>query len=463
MISENIFEVPVNKNLDKLTKIPIVVSSSINQPSLKLGFQYFIHRKKNEMEITNNLSNFYYIVNPYEHKIEGYDDDLLNISIKYFNIKAKDFKILSRAFYKLWEIFFIFDLVKNDKTTYAALAEGPGAFIQSFIHFKKKFYSIKKDRIFGVTIHPESKKDISMAKQFLNFYNTNENKKLVNIHRTKCTKDCLKYEKKKIKSDGSKLYKSYDNGDLTNVKTISNFKSDIKKSKKYADLVTADGGFVWDDENYQEMEAYKLILGQMVGAIRVQSKGGHFVLKIFETFTNLSLKMIYLVSSFYNKCYVYKPFYSRTSNSEKYVIFKDFKYDQTKDSKFLDSKISLFEEILKQLSSSDFSDKFLNDILPDMELPKDFVNVFVFLNTKIANKQQIMINHIVSYIKENNYYGEKYHNYKKVQIDETKKWSESYFPDEKEFSNTLKSFKKSRDKILDYNSKEIKLFVSKMS
>ena len=99
------------------------------------------------------------------------------------------------------------------------------------------------------------------------FYNTNENKKLVNIHRTKCTKDCLKYEKK-LKSDGSKLYKSYDNGDLTNVKTISNFKSDIKKSKKYADLVTADGGFVWDDENYQEMEAYKLILGQMVGAIR---------------------------------------------------------------------------------------------------------------------------------------------------------------------------------------------------
>ena len=114
MISENIFKVPVNKNLDKLTKIPIVVSGSINQPSLKLGFQYFIHRKKNEMEITNNLSKFYYIVNPYEHKIEGYEDDLINLSIKYFNIKAKDFKILSRAFYKLWEIFFVFDLVKND-------------------------------------------------------------------------------------------------------------------------------------------------------------------------------------------------------------------------------------------------------------------------------------------------------------------------------------------------------------
>ena len=462
MISENIYQVPVNKNLDKINKLPIVTSGSINQPILKLGFQFFIHRKKNEMEITNKLSNFYYIVNPFEHKIEGYDNDLLNLTKKYLDIKEKDFKILSRAFYKLWEILFVFDLVKDEKSTYAALAEGPGAFIQSFIHFRKKFHNVKKDKIFGVTIHPESKKDISMARQFLNFYNKG-NSKLVNIHKTRCTKDCLKYEKKKLANkDSKKTYKSYDNGDLTNVKTISNFKSDIKKSKKYADLVTADGGFVWDDENYQEMEAYKLVLGQMVGAIRVQNKGGDFVLKIFETFTIVSLKMIYLISSFYDECYVYKPFYSRTSNSEKYVIFKKFKYDQNKDSKYLDSKITMFEDILKVLSSNDFSDRHLSDILPDLVLPENFINIFVYINTKIANKQQIMINNIITYIKENNYYGEKYHNYKKVQIEETIKWSEAYFPDKKDFNKIMKDLKNTRATVLNYNNKEIKLFVSKM-
>ena len=53
-------------------------------------------------------------------------------------------------------------------------------------------------------------------------------------------------------------YKSRDNGDITDVKTISNFKRDIKKNKKYANLVTADGGFEWNNENYQEQEAYRL-------------------------------------------------------------------------------------------------------------------------------------------------------------------------------------------------------------
>ena len=43
-----------------------------------------------------------------------------------------------------------------------------------------------------------------------------------------------------------------------------------------------------------------------------------------------------------------------------------------------------------------------------------------YLNISIANKQQIMINKIVKYIKENNYYGEKYHNYRNDQIESTK-------------------------------------------
>ena len=57
-------------------------------------------------------------------------------------------------------------------------------------------------------------------------------------------------------------YKSRDNGDITQVKTISLFKRDINKTKKFADIVSADGGFEWNDENYQEQEAYQLILGE---------------------------------------------------------------------------------------------------------------------------------------------------------------------------------------------------------
>jgi len=453
MISQNVYELPVKKDLKDITNDEIIFSNTINEPSMNLGFQYFIHRKKDEMSITNNLSKFYYIVNPYEHIINDYDDDLLNISKKYLSIKDKDPKILSRAFYKLWEILFVFDLAKESKMTYAGLAEGPGAFIQAVIHFRKKFYDIKKDKVFGVTIHPENKKDISMAKQFLGHYNDLV-PKMVNIHKTYDLKTCKKYNSKK----GS--YKARDNGDITNINTISNFKKSVLKSKKYADLVTADGGFVWDNENYQEMESYQLVLGQMVAAIRVQDKGGSFVLKIFETFTSVSLKIIYLLSSFYNKCYIYKPFYSRESNSEKYVVFKDFKYDQKKDSKYLDSKIKILENLLEKMSS----DKYVFDIFPNLELPKDFVNTFIYLNTKIANSQQIMINDIITYIKENNYYGEKYHNYKKNQIEKTKEWSGIFLPEsKKDFSSLVTKLKSDLNKKIDFNNKEVKLFVSKLN
>ena len=56
--------------------------------------------------------------------------------------------------------------------TYAALAEGPGAFIQAVINYRLKLGPvIKNDKIFGVTIHPEKGKYIEMGKQFMGFYN----------------------------------------------------------------------------------------------------------------------------------------------------------------------------------------------------------------------------------------------------------------------------------------------------
>jgi RAB protein geranylgeranyltransferase component A len=50
------------------------------------------------------------------------------------------------------------------------------------------------------------------------------------------------------------------------------------------------------------------------------------------------------------------------------------------------------------------------------------------MNIKIANPQQIMINDIVTYIKENNYYGEKYHTYRDKQIEATKWWVANFYP-----------------------------------
>ncbi len=433
--------------LDKgVKKDNLILSSTINLPLTSLGFHTFIHRTKNAMSITNNLqtkNKFYYVVNPFEHVISNYDDSLKNLTKHYLNIKEDTPEILSRAFYKLWEILFLFGVADQKELTYAALAEGPGAFIQAVINYRQKLGSgIKNDKIFGVTIHPEKGKYIEMGKQFMGFYN----KKVpgfLNIHETVSTAESAKHNAK-------------DNGDITQVKTIGLFKKDIEKSKAFADLVTADGGFDWDDENFQEQEGYQLILGEIVAALRVQAKGGHFVLKLFETFTIPSIKMIYLLSSFYEETYIYKPYFSRASNSEKYVICKGFKYDQKKDEALLDKKIKPLEAILESMNSI----KFVFDIFPDMDLPSDYLDKFRFINIKIANPQQIMINEIVKYIKENNYFGDKYHMFREKQIEATKWWTTSFYPPS---SNLFEKNKDDMVKLLNTSQEKFQMEMAKFS
>jgi 23S rRNA U2552 (ribose-2'-O)-methylase RlmE/FtsJ len=432
---------PLKENIKD--KDNLVMSNIIAHPMSSLGFHSFLHRTKNAMEITKNLetsNKFYYVVNPFEHKINDYKNDLTKSTKDFFKMTKEDPNILSRAFYKMWEMIYYFDLASKKDLTYAALAEGPGSFLQAVLKFREKYnFDLKKDKYFGVTIHAEDGKNIEMGKQFMSYYNKRY-PDLLNIHKTYPKKRAVKM-------------KSRSDGDITQVKTISIFKKEVSKSKNYADLVTADGGFDWDDENYQEQEAYQLVLGEIIAALRVQNKDGNFVLKLFETFTTSSLKMIYLLSSFYKESYICKPLFSRESNSEKYIVCKGFKYDQKKDKKSLDLKIEKLEYILEQLSGNEY----LQDIFPNLELPEDFINEMRYINIEIANKQQIMINKIVVYIKNNNYYGDKYHEYREKQIEASNWWIKTYLTEK--YNKNLES---NMNEIQKYNHQEEIQFSKKL-
>lgn len=409
----------------------IVLSSTINMPLSSLGFHAYLHRTKNAMLITKNLqtkNEFYYVINPFEHIIMNYEDSIKNLTKIYLGMKDETPEIMSRSFYKMWEILFLFDIAEKKEMTYAALAEGPGSFTQAVINYREKLGpGVSKDRVFGVTIHSEKGKYAEMGQQFLGFYNR-INPGLIHIHETIPTEQVGKHKGK-------------DNGDITQVKTISLFKKDIQKSKTFADLVTADGELEWDDVKFQEQEGYQLILGEIIAALRVQAKSGNFVLKIFETFTIPTLKLIYLVSSFYDETYLYKPFFSRPSESEKYLICKGFKYDQTKDSTLLNKKLKSLESVLDGMNTM----KFVFDIFPDLDMPSEWIERFKFINIKISNPQQIMINQIVTYIKENNYFGEKYHMFRDGQIEATKWWVNNFFPPS---NNVFIKNKEDLDKLL---------------
>ena len=82
------------------------------------------------------------------------------------------------------------------------------------------------------------------------------------------------------------------------------------------------------------------------------------------------------------------------------------------------------------------------------------------INIKIANTQQIMINEIVKYIKENNYFGDKYHMYREKQIDATKWWTASFYPPS---SNLFEKNKDELQKLLEISQEKYQMEMGKFS
>ncbi len=400
-------------------------STNIDYPRFALGFQHFIHQSKDKTEILKEFENkkkVYQVLNPFERYIDNYEEDIGKTSKKYFGLGKDKPDILSRGFYKLWEILVIYDLIdlENKNFVSAHLAEGPGSFIQATMFYREKFSKYwKDDKYYAVTLHPEDegKHVPELEKNFVNFYAKEKPQRFI-LHKT--------YPKQIAGGSEDK-----DNGDITDPKTIVLFGGDMKEK---ADLITADGGFEWGYENIQEQEAFRLIFGQIVGAILNQNKGGHFVCKFFETFTMTSIKFLAILKSCYNKVEVIKPLTSRPSNSEKYFVCMDFKFTE-KDKEFKNiSKILI--ELLKKIHNE--KNLKIVDMVSEFIPDDKFLENIIKLNVDIENKQFKAINEMVSFIQAQNFYGDTYQMNRQKQINASKFWINNFFPKDNELKEKKK-------------------------
>ena len=434
---------------DGLTKT--IFSTNIDYPKFSLGFHHYIHQSKDKMEIVEDFQGkkrVYLVMNRFERYIDDYDESIGNVSKEYFSKLGNQPNILSRAFYKLWELLFMFDLVPLDQTNFisAHLAEGPGSFIQATMFYRDMFAKkgqSKNDKYHAITLHPEDiKKHIPpLAESFVKYYSKEKPSRFMQ-HRT--------VPKGAAKQSGGKK----SNGDITKTGNIKLFQDDMKGKK--AHFVTADGGFEWKNENTQEQEAFKLILGEVVTALKIQAKGGNFVLKMFETFTSTSLKIMCILSSFYDNVYAVKPLTSRKSNSEKYMVCLGYK-DPANASKKIGELEKLLDEFIKHKNMQ------LVDIYPDYDIPRDYSTTVTKLNTTIANRQFISINEIVDFIEKQNYRGDEYKERREMQIDAAAHWTNTFLPTTQEFDKKKKDIEKARDNITKFNDNLVTVLASKLS
>ncbi|PAA76081.1 hypothetical protein BOX15_Mlig024465g1 [Macrostomum lignano] len=95
-------------------------------------------------------------------------------------------------------------------------------------------------------------------------------------------------------------------------------------------LVTADGGFsVEGQENIQEIRSKQLYLCQALTAMLVLRSGGSFLCKLFDIFTEFSAGLMYLLYLAFDQFALFKPATSRPANSERYVICRGYRKQQS--------------------------------------------------------------------------------------------------------------------------------------
>lgn len=277
--------------------------------------------------------------------------------------------VINRAFYKLWEINSKYKLYEKPQPVILHLAEAPGGFIQSslFLTTNQKKTVIDEEGYISVSKHHPSQ--------------------IVTMSLKNTPKSTLSnYHNKILKKNVFITYGEDNTGNITNLKNLDFIDSVI--GKKF-DIITADGGF---DEgslyNNKEELHYNLILSEIYGAINYNNHNGHFVLKMFDTFTETSIQLLYLLSLYYESIIVYKPKTSRPTNSEKYIICKNFK-----------KETSFHNEILFFIK--DLSNKFKEEqgkvmFFTLFKIPDYFTEQIINLNIYFKNNQIKTINKMLS-------------------------------------------------------------------
>lgn len=183
---------------------------------------------------------------------------------------------------------------------------------------------------------------------------------------------------------------------------------DFVKSKNPSgvDLITADGGFDLESSESsneknellqkQEFLSSRLFLVQALVALSCVKTGGNVLIKTFDTVTEFSAQIIYLLSCCFDKVMLFKPVTSRPANAEKYFVGRGAK-------RYIQQYIAVLEK-----AASKFTDTTYSEILFTEELPEDFLKWITEQNNNSTNLQIKTAASILNYLNGKEIQQEKY-------------------------------------------------------
>ena len=295
--------------------IKIKFSSDEHQAYINKSLSAYLNMVKQDIKYyINDWDDIKKITNPYEY---------IHTNMPHTKCAISKIKPISRSFFKMIEmcnIFRIFSSFSDIPIQSFHLAEGPGGFIESFAYLRKN----KDDAYYGMSLIDKNNTKVPGWKKAEIFLNDNKN---VYIEKGK---------------DGT--------GNLYNPE---NLEKCMQTHQNSMNIITADGGFDFSIAfDKQENMAFRLILSQVMFALTMQKYKGHFILKVFDIFLRSTHELIYLLSCFYERVYIIKPNTSRAANSEKYIVCKYFKWQNTVE---ISKKFLAVSRVLNNLNWEEYN------------------------------------------------------------------------------------------------------------
>lgn len=381
----------------------IKLTSIIDYPKCSFGFHHYIHSLRKDVEILKQFENkkkVYLVTNEFEIEIDNYDKTIKQETNKFLNIKSDIPKIISLDFYKLWELYFMFDIIDISKNMKSLVMADDGSIMQSLIHFRETYSKEYKSDVYHfLKINNDTGLQLNeIDKKFMDYY---EKSKKITVH--------------------------------TNVKD------------KY-DLIIGGGNFILNENTFiYEQDYFKLLLLQIINGLSNQKKGGCLVLKVYETYTNVMSKIFALLISSYEKVFIVKPFTSKPNMSERFIVCHNYN--------ITDKEISKLEKIIKNINEN--KQLKINDLFTNYNIEKDLHLRIIEINTILSNQYFKAIGEMVNFINSQNYYGDQYQKYREKQINANKFWIDTFLVESK-------NYKESKKKIMDSSIMSNKMLIDKM-
>jgi len=154
---------------------------------------------------------------------------------------------------------------------------------------------------------------------------------------------------------------------------------------------------------------------QLCMSLCIQAKKGVFIWKIGETYSDIMLDILYLLSSFYDKMYFIKPLMIDTSKSEKYVVCKGFLFENGYN------LYSYLYPLVSQMTGLRSTPTIYIDRILKTNIAYFFVNKLEEINY-IFGQVQLEQLHYLSLLICHKYRYDKVLNISKINIQKTQEW-----------------------------------------